>query len=112
MNNQQYQQATGRTWKPGHDKLFDMLYLAAGIGAESGEVLNMIKKHAKHNKVLDVSKIEEELGDLLWYATRLADILGLDLSSIMAKNIAKLEDRHKDGDPSKFYTITDDSYRG
>ena len=109
MENNEYQEATKRTWKPTSNIHFDMLYLAAGLASEAGEVVGLIKKHTMHGKVLSVNDVEEELGDTLWYASRLAGMLGLDLSHIMKVNIEKLDARHGDQDPDKFYTITDDS---
>lgn len=43
---------------------------------------------------LDTDNIREEVGDILWYLTRLAGACGFTLSEAMAGNIAKLEVRH------------------
>ena len=41
--------------------------------------------------------IVKELGDLLWYAARLADELGVPLSEVMQANLDKLQDRMNRG---------------
>jgi NTP pyrophosphatase (non-canonical NTP hydrolase) len=70
---------------------------ALGIAGESGEVVDIIKKVLYHQHDLDTARISEELGDLLWYITRLADALGLSLDDIMQTNVAKLHKRYPDG---------------
>jgi len=70
-----------------------------GLSGETGEIADLLKKylHHRNGKPLDVGKIKDELGDVLWYAAVLADTLGFSLEDAMAANIAKLEARHKNG---------------
>ncbi len=52
----------------------------------------------------DVDAITKELGDVLWYVAGVARYLGVSLSSVAEKNLAKLESRqnrnqlHGEGD--------------
>jgi NTP pyrophosphatase (non-canonical NTP hydrolase) len=56
----------------------DMLCLyAIGIGGESGEIQDQIKKHVFHEAPLDLDHVLEEVGDVLWYLDRLLHHLGL-----------------------------------
>ncbi len=43
------------------------------------------------------SKIIEELGDVLWYVTLMAELMNVPLEYIMQANIEKLERRYPDG---------------
>lgn len=61
-------------------------YMCLGIGGESGEIIDNCKKmHRANNGVLTESrkkKIEEEMGDLLYYLAGLANAIGSDLEII------------------------------
>jgi len=75
----------------------NIYYPALGVGGESGEVLEKIKKILRdENSIISDEKKEEiikEIGDLLWYIAALSTELGLDLDAIAQKNISKLSSR-------------------
>ena len=75
---------------------------AVGLTGEAGEVANYIKKGIFHRHGIDINKIEEELGDVLWYIAEIATSLELDLGVIMQKNVEKLLVRYPSG-----FTIED-----
>ncbi|MEN9558726.1 MAG: hypothetical protein RL141_1095 [Candidatus Parcubacteria bacterium] len=84
------------------------LYLVLGLVGESGEVADKIKKLFRdQGGVLSDEKKQElakELGDVLWYLTRLAEEWGFTLEQIAEMNANKLQSRkqrdalHGDGD--------------
>lgn len=75
----------------------DMLENAVlGIGGESGEILDLIKKVRHHDKPLDDQKLKAEIGDLLWYINELIVVQSYDWSEILEMNIKKLEARYPD----------------
>jgi len=78
----------------GNELLFESLL---GLGGECGEVQDLLKKVVFHGRELDVDALEKELGDVLWYLAAVATCFGLDMGSIAAKNIKKLETRYPDG---------------
>lgn len=72
-------------------------HLGLGITAEAGEVADIIKKsqYARNaEKAFDKVHMCEELGDVLWYLTALADEMGVTLEDLALQNIAKLEKKH------------------
>lgn len=79
--------------------LDNIQYLAIGLGGESGEVLNELKKMMRDNDGYinqDArEKIKLELGDVLWYITQLASRFDLNMSNIAEENIKKLEEMMK-----------------
>ncbi len=75
----------------------DLAVFALGLAGEAGEVADLIKKHIGHGHDLDLRKVREELGDVLWYVAGLAQVLGLTLSEIAHENINKLERRYPEG---------------
>jgi NTP pyrophosphatase (non-canonical NTP hydrolase) len=101
MNFDEYQARTADTAiYPGQGTITGLLYCALGLG-EAGEVQGKIKKILRdHNGAIteETEKaVEKELGDLLWYAARVADELDLSLGHIAASNLAKLADRKERG---------------
>lgn len=68
-----------------------------GLAGEAGEVADVIKKHVGQGHPLDLKKIAEELGDLLWYVAATAYQIGYNLEDIAAQNVAKLEARYPEG---------------
>ena len=51
-----------------------------GLAGESGEVVELIKKHLGHGHELDLEKVSKELGDVLWYISAIAkDSFGINL---------------------------------
>lgn len=102
MDASDYQQQAARTLidAPGFeltDQETMAIWNAIGLTGEAGEVADQIKKGIFHRHGLDLDKLEEEIGDLLWYAAALCTTLGLDLTGIMEMNIEKLKQRYPDG---------------
>lgn len=76
----------------------DMLMLGAlGVAGESGEVADIIKKHVYHGHALNMDKLIDEIGDVLWYLTVLAKSQHYDLGEVMERNIEKLRKRYPQG---------------
>ena len=75
----------------------NLFYPALGLGGESGEVLEKIKKIMRDdNKEITEEKRNElikEIGDVFWYLAALATELNLDLKDVLEKNISKLNSR-------------------
>lgn len=102
MNFKDYQNRARDTWFVPQTKLeYGLLYPALGLGSEAGEVLGKIKKIIRdHDGILTnqmLDNLKNELGDVLWYLTILADYLELDLEEIAEQNISKLADRKARG---------------
>lgn len=68
--------------------------LCYGIASEAGEVVDVIKKGSRPGHTIDVAHLSEEIGDLIWYATRLATKHGLIMEQILQNNVDKLNERH------------------
>ena len=95
-----YQQATAQTAKYPPSQALE--YLSLGIASEAGEVAGKMKKwirdgDSKMTREEWVQAMSSEIGDVLWYAARLADELGLSLSQIAEDNMDKLLDRKARG---------------
>ena len=78
---------------------FDLrwIYPALGLSAETGELMNVLKKVIRDDNgeltTEKLIKIMDELGDILWYVAETATQLNLDLDVIALRNTAKLSER-------------------
>lgn len=68
-----------------------------GLAGEAGEVCELVKKQTRGDGPMSRDKLAKELGDVLWYIARLADLNGLSLGHIADLNITKLEARKQAG---------------
>lgn len=66
-----------------------------GLVGEAGEVAEKIKKLIRDNSKYANEEIMKELGDVVFYATALANIYGRGLQEVLELNIQKLDDRQK-----------------
>jgi len=68
---------------------------ALGLLGEVGEVSEPIKKFVQYRRPLDRDTLAKELGDVLWYVSALATLLGVSLADIAQGNLDKLEQRKR-----------------
>lgn len=75
------------------------IYPALGLGGETGEAVDKIKKIVRNKYGIitqeDRENISKELGDILWYIQQMAYELEIPFDDIACLNIKKLEDRKK-----------------
>lgn len=64
-----------------------------GLVGEAGEVAEKIKKQIRDSQKVSDEDIIKELGDVVFYATALANFYGRDLSYVLEMNVHKLDDR-------------------
>ena len=79
-----------------------LVYLSSVSLPEAGEVAGKMKKwirdgDSKMTREEWVKAMSSEIGDVLWYAARLADELDLSLAEIAEENMMKLLDRKARG---------------
>ena len=68
-----------------------------GLCGESGEAIDLMKKHLFQGHELDRDKMVKELGDVAWYLAEAATGLGVTLESICQGNLDKLHARYPKG---------------
>ena len=97
MEINEYQKLAMRTLNPKIEKKELILNASMGLCGESGEVIDLVKKHLFQGHDLDEEVLIKELGDVAWYLAEAATALDVNLSEILEKNIKKLENRFPDG---------------
>jgi NTP pyrophosphatase (non-canonical NTP hydrolase) len=93
MNNQEYQTWVRKMWtgKAKRLSLRDDYIMGIGLGGETGEVLEILKKSVRDEVAPDMKHLTEELGDVLYYLTMICCRHGITLQDILDKNVKKLE---------------------
>lgn len=94
MTLNEYQELASRT---ASEHQLELLNYGLGIAGESGEVADHIKKAFFHRHSIDTAEIKKELGDVLWYVSQLARLVGLSLEEVAQLNVEKLRKRYPEG---------------
>ena len=68
-----------------------------GLCGESGEAIDIVKKHLAQGHELDKEHLIKELGDIAWYLAETAYALDVELEDVFAQNIEKLKKRYPEG---------------
>ena len=97
MNGTEYQKLAMRTLNPKIPKDEVLINGVMGLCGESGEVIDLVKKHLYQGHELDKEKLTKELGDVMWYVAEICEALNISLDEVMQGNIDKLQKRFKDG---------------
>ena len=76
----------------------DSLVLGAmGLAGETGEVVDLLKKHLFHSKELDRDKLILELGDVRWYMECIITSIKSSMEEVEDRNVEKLLRRFPKG---------------
>ena len=74
-----------------------IIHAVIGIGSESGELQDALKKALVYHAPLDFNNVKEEIGDLLHYIARLINTCGWSFEEVMDANVKKLKKRYPNG---------------
>lgn len=97
MRINEYQTLAMRTLNPALEKKDVLINGVMGLCGESGEVIDLVKKHLSQGHPLDREKMVKELGDVAWYLAETAYALDVPLEDVLAGNIEKLRSRYPEG---------------
>ena len=97
MTINEYQKLAMTTLNPDLDKKDVLINGVMGLCGESGEVIDIVKKHLAQGHELDKEKIIKELGDVAWYMAEIATVLDVELEDVLVQNIEKLKKRYPEG---------------
>ena len=97
MNANEYQKLAMTTLNKELSKKDVLINAVMGLCGESGEAIDIVKKHLHQGHELAKEKLIKELGDIAWYLAEAAYALDVDLSSVLESNINKLKARYPEG---------------
>lgn len=92
-----YQKLAMRTRVKGQTNSDSMNNFTYGAVGEIGECVDVLKKHLFQGHPLNVEKLKEEVGDVLWYIALLCEAAGLNMEDVAEHNIKKLMARYPKG---------------
>lgn len=97
MTINEYQALAMRTLNPELSKKDVLINGVMGLCGESGEAIDIVKKHLAQGHELDRDALIKELGDVAWYLAETAYALDVPLEEVLARNIEKLKARYPQG---------------
>lgn len=97
MTINEYQKLAMVTLNPELSKKDVLINGVMGLCGESGEAIDIVKKHLHQGHELDKEKLAKELGDIAWYLAETAWALDIPLEEILRGNIDKLKRRFPEG---------------
>lgn len=97
MTPNEYQKLAMTTLNPALSKKDVLINAVMGLCGESGEAIDIVKKHLHQGHELDKARLCKELGDIAWYLAEAATALDMDLEEILTQNIEKLRQRYPEG---------------
>ena len=97
MTPNEYQKLAMTTLNPQLSRKDVLINGVMGLCGESGEAIDIVKKHLHQGHELDREKLIKELGDIAWYLAEAATALEIDLETVLEKNIEKLKSRYPEG---------------
>ena len=79
-----------------------LVYGTMKLAEEAGEACGIVAKHIGQGHDLDLEKLEEELGDALYFLVYTAKKAGSSLERVIYNNVRKRADRYPEGfDPAR-----------
>ena len=97
MTINEYQQLAMRTLNPQLNQRDMLINGVMGLCGESGEAIDIVKKHLAQGHALDREALIRELGDVAWYLAETAYALDVPLEAVLQGNIDKLRARYPQG---------------
>ena len=97
MTPNEYQTLAMKTLNPALSKKDVLINSVMGLCGESGEAIDIVKKHLAQGHELNKEALIKELGDVAWYLAEAAFALDVDLETVLEGNINKLKARYPDG---------------
>ena len=97
MNANEYQKLAMTTLNKELSKKDVLINAVMGLCGESGEAIDIVKKHLHQGHELAKEKLIKELGDIAWYLAEAAYALDVELSTVLEGNINKLKARYPEG---------------
>ena len=93
----EYQRRAMTTLNPALSRKDVLINGVMGLCGESGEAIDIVKKHLHQGHPLDKEKLAKELGDIAWYLAETAYALDIPLEKILRGNLDKLKARYPEG---------------
>lgn len=97
MTVNEYQKMALTTLNPALGQQDVLINGVMGLCGESGEAIDIVKKHLAQGHPLDREGLIKELGDVAWYLAETAYALDISLEEVFQRNIDKLKARYPEG---------------
>ena len=81
---------------PDNGQVQSLYYTGLGLAGEAGELAGKLSKHFRGDTALNAvvkGDLVKEMGDVLWYLSEMATVLGVPLEMVAQGNLVKLGNR-------------------
>ncbi len=92
-----YQQGAMKFLNPALERADALVNGVMGLCGESGECIDLVKKHLYQGHELDREALKKELGDVAWYLAETAWAMDMNLEEVLRANLEKLQRRYPNG---------------
>ena len=93
MTIKEYAELARRTQNKALSMQEKRLHALHGMASEVGEI-HAIYQKAYQGHPVDIDRVVDEIGDLMWFASELCDAIGVQLEEVAGANIEKLRRRY------------------
>ena len=97
MTINEYQKLAMTTLNPDLAKKDVLINGVMGLCGESGECIDIVKRHLAQGHELNREELIKELRDVAWYLAETAFALDVELEEVLMRNIEKLKKRYPEG---------------
>ena len=94
MTINEYQKLAMTTLNPKLSEKDILINGVMGLCGESGEAIDIVKKHLAQGHELDREHLIDELGDIAWYLAETAQVLGVTLEEVLERNMTVIISSH------------------
>ena len=97
MTINEYQKLALTTLNPELQEKDVLINGVMGLCGESGECIDIVKRHLAQGHELNREELIKELRDVAWYLAETAFALDVELEEVLMRNIEKLKKRYPEG---------------
>ena len=97
MTINEYQKLAMTTLNPALTKKDILINSVMGLCGESGEAIDLVKKHLAQGHELDREAFIKEMGDIAWHLAEATTVMDVELEEVFQRNIDKLKKRYPRG---------------
>lgn len=107
MSLDEYQRAAADTDQCSPTDPHGTMIALLGLAGEAGSLFTLYKKYLRDGDAYQImdARVQEEVGDILWYLARIASRFGLNLQDVAEANLVKSRHRWLTSEPMTFNSL-------
>ncbi len=109
MELNEYQKLSATTDQTEAEDPHGVMIALLGLAGETGSLLTLYKKFLRDGDAYQLinKRVEEELGDVLWYVAALSSRFKIPLDDVASSNLGKIKQRWVESEAATFHSFDD-----